>query len=108
MIVTVKNLFDFELKSVDVSTNPGNEVLVDDKSHKELSIDDFVVAKYVGRSSCGFRHNHKYLVKLVPKNSNDSRTTVIGIRDDYGNDIDAKMHFSSATSANKFFRVGTK
>lgn len=105
MELATKHIFDIINPDTFVPVQQESELLINDSDHTELSIDDFVVAKYIGRSSCGFKHNHKYLVKLVPRNSDDSRTTVIGIRDDSGNDIDIKMHFSSSTSANKFFKV---
>lgn len=103
MDIKVKDLFNLEISEPKIP-----EVLEDSVDHTELTTDDFVVAKYIGRSSCGFQHNKKYLVKLIPRNSDDSRTTVVCIQDYLGNDVDLKMHFSSATSANMFFKVGVR
>ena len=71
----------------------------------ELSYEEYIPAKYVGRSSCGFKHNHKYLVKMLQKESGSYGITVHAIKDDNGNDIDIQIRFSNISSANTFFKI---
>jgi hypothetical protein len=77
-----------------------------ERINTSLSIDDFIEARYTGRSSGGFIHNHHYIVKLQPRTGDDSMCTVKCIEDvTTGIETDQYMHFSNSSSANKFFEA---
>ena len=64
---------------------------------------DYVVRKYVGRTTSGYIHNHKYVVKLS-KNS-DVGYSVFAIRDmTSGEDVDVGIRIVNETSWEHFFK----
>lgn len=97
----VFNLFDLQ-KPEEI---PHTEVSKP-KSHKSYTVDSdsYTVRKYVGRTACGFIHNHKYLVKLT-KNS-DVGFTVSAIEDITNDDeVNIGLRLSSENSWDYFFKV---
>ena len=99
--VKVFNLFDLQQPK----ETPHNEVSKP-KSHKSYTVDSdsYTVRKYVGRTTCGFIHNHKYLVKLT-KNS-DVGFTVSAIEDITNDDeVSIGLRLSSENSWDYFFKV---
>lgn len=99
--VKVFNLFDLQKPE----ETPHTEVSKP-KSHKSYAVDSdsYTVRKYVGRTTCGFIHNHKYLVKLT-KNS-DVGFTVSAIEDITNDDeVNIGLRLSSENSWNYFFKV---
>lgn len=105
--MTKKNKFKifnlFDLQQPEETTH--NEVSKS-KPHKSYTVDSdsYTVRKYVGRTTCGFIHNHKYLVKLT-KNS-DVGFTVLAIEDITNDDeVNIGLRLSSETSWDYFFKV---
>lgn len=117
--IVTKNIFNNiiehnndEVELENDAVEPGIEELQDNfkatskSTSKSLQIDDYVTAKYIGKSSCGFITGHKYVVKLVPRTGEDSRCSVKCIEDvTSGNDTELVIHFSNSASANMFFDV---
>lgn len=102
MSVQTVSFFDI-YRSPDIQENPKKQK---ERVNTSLSNDDFIEARYTGRSSGGFIHNHRYIVKLQPHTGDDSRCTVKCIEDvTTGIETDQYMHFSNSSSANKFFEA---
>ena len=105
--MTKKNKFKvfnlFDLQQPEETTHSESS---ETKPHKSYTVDSdsYTVRKYVGRTACGFIHNHKYLVKLT-KNS-DVGFTVSAIEDITNDDeVSIGLRLSSENSWNYFFKV---
>ena len=71
---------------------------------KNIRSSEYVIRKYVGRTTCGFIHNHKYLVKL--SSNSDVGFTVWAIEDLTDSDeVDIGLKIASENSWNYFFKV---
>jgi hypothetical protein len=102
-----KRFFDIDSKESDRTPKTASvqkHVVFD--NDRDLSTEEYVLARYNGRSSCGFQTKRIYVVKLIPKNAGDSRCTVVAIKDYKSDtDINIQMHFSNSASANRLFKV---
>ncbi len=100
------SLMDVIAESTETKPDPQPEVQKKPKKQKKVSEEpnssDYVVRKYTGRTTCGFIHNHKYLVKLT-KNA-DVGFTVWAIEDVTEEDeVNIGLKISSENSWNHFF-----
>ncbi len=70
---------------------------------KNIRSSEYVIRKYVGRTTCGFIHNHKYLVKL--SSNSDVGFTVWAIEDLTDSDeVDIGLKIASENSWIHFFK----
>ena len=71
-----------------------------------LSSEEYVNARYIGRTSCGFEHDKVYEVKVTTHHPGESRCLVESIQNvSDGVECCGRIYFSNLGSANRFFQV---